>query len=68
MLTRAENKKRTTKGRPRTIRLEKDDERWINQQSHPEGFSGVLREAVKFYRKSREETSAQRSVLLGSVR
>lgn len=69
MLTRANSKKRSTKQRPRTIRLEKDDERWVDQQPHPDGFSGVVREAVKFYRKFRDEqTNAQRSALLGSVR
>lgn len=66
MFTKANKKKgkSTPKQRPRTVRLEKDDERWIEQQAHPDGFSGVVREAVKFYRKS---TSEQRKALLGAV-
>ncbi len=67
--TSTKKKGKATKQRPRTIRLEKDDERWIEQQPHPDGFSGVVREAVKFYRKSKDEqTSEQRKALLGSVR
>ncbi len=50
------------KGRPRTVRLSHDDERWVDEQ--PEGFTAVVEEAVKLYR---EHKDAQRRQLLESV-
>lgn len=52
------------KGRPRTVRLTHDDELWVSEQAHPQGFSGVLGEAVRHYRAYKDET---RKALLGAV-
>lgn len=43
------------KGRPRTVRLSVDDEAWVDEQTHPQGFSGVLGDAVRFYREAKDE-------------
>ena len=60
-----ESKKATrTKSRPRTVRLSHEDERWVDTQPHPQGFSGVVSDAVKFYR---EHVDAQRRQLLEAV-
>lgn len=71
MLKRRPSKKpkvATTKQRPRTVRLELEDERWVDGQTHPDGFSGVLRDAVSFYRKFKEQQSDdQVKRLLGAV-
>ncbi len=53
-----------TKSRPRTVRLPFDDERWVDEQIHPQGFSGVLSDAVRFYR---EHKDSQRRALLEAV-
>lgn len=53
-----------TKSRPRTVRLPYDDETWVDSQGHPQGFSGVLVDAVRFYREHKDE---QRKALLGAV-
>lgn len=53
-----------TKSRPRTVRLPVDDEAWVDEQSHPQGFSGVLVDAVRHYRAQRDET---RKALLEAV-
>lgn len=67
MPKRQNNKKtpsRATKSRPRTVRLPHDDEKWVDEQEHPDGFTGVVADAVKFYR---EHTDAQRRRLLEAV-
>lgn len=43
------------KGRPRTVRLSLEDDRWVDQQTHPEGFTGILCEAVRFYREHKDQ-------------
>lgn len=53
------------KGRPRTVRLDKEDERWVDAQKHSKGFSGIVNEAVKLYRRIRDEQDNQ---LVESVR
>jgi len=50
---------KATKSRPRTLRLSHDDERWVSAQSHPQGFSGVLSEAVRFYREHKDTARKQ---------
>lgn len=57
------------KGRPRTLRLDKEDDRWVDQQKHADGFSGVMGDAIKLYRRIKDEQSdTQRARLLESVR
>lgn len=55
---------RATKSRPRTVRLPHEDAAWVDEQEHPAGFSGVLADAVRFYR---EHTDMQRRKLLEAV-
>lgn len=55
---------KATKSRPRTIRLPHDDERWVDEQEHKDGFSGVVADAVRFYR---EHIDVQRRKLLEAV-
>lgn len=52
------------KGKPRTVRLTKEDETWVNEQPHPQGFTGVLSDAIRYYR---EHKDAQRQALLEAV-
>lgn len=53
-----------SKGRPRTVRLSHDDESWVDGQEHPEGFTGVIVDAVRFYREHKDQ---QRRALLEAV-
>lgn len=53
-----------SKGRPRTVRLPHADEDWVDAQAHPQGFSGVLTDAVQHYREFKDE---QRRTLLEAV-
>lgn len=53
-----------TKGRPRTVRLPHDDDTWVDAQPHPQGFSGVISDAVRLYRENKD---AQRKALLEAV-
>jgi len=59
-----EESKKARKSRPRTVRLAHEDERWVDAQPHPQGFSGVISDAVKFYR---EHADARRRQLLEAV-
>lgn len=62
-------KAKSTLGDPRTVRLDKEHERWVDQQPHVDGFSGVVRDAVKFYRASQDQQDQeQRNKLLRAVR
>lgn len=61
-------KAKPLKGVPRTVRLDREDERWVDQQPHVDGFSGVVRDAVRFYRASRDQQDIeQRNKLLKAV-
>jgi hypothetical protein len=55
---------KTGKSRPRTVRLSHEDERWVDSQTHPRGFSGVISEALRFYR---EHKDVQRRQLLEAI-
>lgn len=50
------------KARPRTVRLSRDDDRWVDEQ--PEGFTAVIESAVRLYRQHRDNMERQ---LLDSV-
>lgn len=55
---------RATRSRPRTVRLTIEDERWVSAQPHPHGFTGVVSDAIRFYR---EHKDAVRRQLLEAV-
>ncbi len=65
MAARKPLKSKTGKSRPRTVRLTHEDERWVDAQSHPRGFSGVMGEALRFYR---EHKDVQHRQLLEAIR
>lgn len=56
--------KQAAMSRPRTVRLPHSDVQWVDEQTHPRGFSGVITEAVRLYR---EHTDTQRKKLLEAV-
>ena len=56
--------KQAAMSRPRTVRLPHGDAQWVDEQNHPQGFSGVIAAAVKLYR---EHTDTQRKKLLEAV-
>jgi len=57
----AKKPSRSSKSRPRTVRLTHSDEKWVDEQDHPNGFSGVIADAVRFYREQRDD--ARRKLL-----
>jgi len=58
-----------TMSSPRTIRLPRDDEQWLESlakaENHPKGFTGVMRDAVKFYRAHKDR---ERQIVLEAIR
>lgn len=58
-----------TKSRPRTVRLPHDDEHWVDSlvevERHPQGFSGVMSDAVRFYRAHKDR---ERQTVLEAIR
>lgn len=51
--------RRTSLGRPRTFRLPKITDDWLTEQAltHPYGVSGIVRDALAFYRQHLEDKS-----------